>query len=427
MIKKNAVVLLLSLLGLFTEASAQAPTVLSGQSDGGAYFTIVVPDAWNGDLVIWNHGFSLSPIGPVSDLGPLAGLQLSQGYAVAASSYQQRGWALFKTKNDLQNLVGAFKANFGKPNNVIVTGASLGGIVTVAAVEKANLGNVVGALTICGANAGSRNWDAGLDLRLIYDAVCDDVPGASIPGGAKGLPANSDFTDVDLALAVNACTGILAPAPFRTPAQTANLEKILGVSQLPENFLLTTMGFATFGMADLVHDQGKLRGKIGTGNAEVDYGDAMINATIERVSPRKGPAKRLARNYTPNGDVDGTRHIALHTDKDGLVIVENQGEYASVAPASKLTVAVAVEAVPTHCGHNSAEVAAGWESLRGWLAGGPQPSAETIQGTCEFVEASGLAAGPCRFDPTFDIPDIDGRIRPRSDDDDDSDSDSDSD
>lgn len=424
MIKKNAIVLLLSLLGLLTTASAHAQTVLSGQSDGGAYFTIVVPDAWNGDLVIWNHGFSLSPIGPVSDLGPLAEVQLAQGYAVAASSYQQRGWALFKTKNDLQNLVGAFKANFGKPNNVILTGASLGGIVTVAAVEKANLGNVAGAFTFCGANAGSRNWDAALDLRLVYDTVCGDVPGASIPGGALGLPADSTLTALDVALAVDACTGTLPFTPPPTPEQATRLQKIVDISQIPANFVQTNMWYVTFGMGDLVHDQGKLRGKIGTGNAKVDYGDVEINENIERVSPRKGPAKRLARNYTPNGDVDGTRHIAMHTDKDGLVIVENQGEYASVAPASKFTVAVAVEAVPTHCGHTPAEVVAGWESLRGWLAGAPQPSAASIQGTCQAVEASGLAPGPCRFDPTFVIPDIDGRIRPRSDNDGDSDSDS---
>jgi len=63
---------------------ARADTVLEGNSNGGAFFEFVLPDAWNGDLVIYNHGFSLAPIGPVADLGPLAGLQLAQGYAVAA-------------------------------------------------------------------------------------------------------------------------------------------------------------------------------------------------------------------------------------------------------------------------------------------------------------------------------------------------------
>jgi hypothetical protein len=70
-----------------------AVTELSGFS-AGAFFRILVPDGidppvpWNGDLVIWNHGFSFTPIGPVTDMGPLADLQIAQGYAVAASSYQ---------------------------------------------------------------------------------------------------------------------------------------------------------------------------------------------------------------------------------------------------------------------------------------------------------------------------------------------------
>lgn len=411
---RNIALLLLSLSGFLFTTNANAQTVLDGQSDGGAYFRIVVPDVWNGDLVIWNHGFSLGAIGPVTDLGPLAELQLAEGYAVAASSYQQRGWAVFKTKNDLQNLVGAFKANFGKPDKVLLTGASLGGIVTVAGVEKAHLGNVAGAFTFCGANAGSRNWDAALDLRLVYDAVCDDVPGASIPGGAQGLPADSTLTSEEMALAVNACTGILTPPQFTTPQQSANLAKILEVSQIPENFLLTTMGYVTFAMADLVHDNRKLNGKVGTNNIDIDYGDDEINDTIARVSAHKGAAKRLAKNYTPNGDVDSTKHVALHTDKDGLVIVENESEYASVAPAAKYTVAVAIEGIPSHCGHTPAEVVAGWEVLRGWVAGAPQPSAADIHGLCQIVAATNpLFPGPCRFDPSFVIPDMDGRIRPR--------------
>ena len=88
-------------------------------------------------------------------------------------------------------------------------------------------------------------------------------------------------------------------------------------------------------------------------------------------------------------------HVALHTDKDGLVIVENQSEYASVAPADKFTVAVAIEDVPTHCqSHSFAEIIASWESMRVWAAGGPQPTAASIQATCGFIEATNPADSP---------------------------------
>lgn len=392
-------------------AAGHADTVLSGETEG-AFYRIHVPTAWNGDLVIWNHGFSLSPIGPVSDLGPLAPVQLAEGYAVAASSYQQSGWAVFKTKNDLQNLVGVFKDNFGTPGQVFLYGASLGGIVTAAAIEEANLGNVVGAYSFCGAVAGSRNWDAALDLRLAYDAVCDAVPGASIPGGAEGLPAGSTRTVTDNALAANACFGFLLPPPARTLDQQARLDLFLSVTQIPESFIFTDIAFyVTFGMSDLVHSPTKLAGHVGSGNMGVTYSDPGVDALIQRVAPHPGKSRQLARHYTPTGNVGDTKIVSLHTDKDGLVIVENESEYASVVPASSLTTAIVVEAAPTHCGFTGAEVVSGWEALRAWVAGFPQPTAATIQGTC--LALAPTFGGPCRIDPAFVVPDMDGRVPPR--------------
>ena len=413
----NSVSLFLAALVALSASSAHALTEMTGNTDGGAFFRIVVPDAWNGDLAIWNHGFSLSPIGPVSDLGPLVDVQLAEGYAVAASSYQQIGWAVFKTKNDVQNLVNVFTTNFGAPNNVLLTGASLGGIVTTTIIEKAHIGNLTGAFTFCGAHAGSRNWDASLDIRLIYDAICSDVPGGSIPGGPTGLPAPGfpgfAFSQTDLAIAANTCTGILTPPIFRTGSQEVRLARFVAATQLPENFLLTDMGFATFGHSNLIFEPAKLAGKQGMGNDGVVYPPA-VPANIQRVAAHPGGANRLSRNYTPTGDVGSVVHVALHTDKDGLVIVENESEYASVAPASNFTVAVAIEAVPTHCMNTPAEIVASWESLRGWAAGGQQPTAASIQGFCQFIDATNpLFPGPCRIDPDFVIPDMDGRVPPR--------------
>ncbi|HET8647132.1 MAG TPA: hypothetical protein VFO85_16665, partial [Vicinamibacteria bacterium] len=299
----------------------------------------------------------------------------------------------------------------GTPAEVIVTGASLGGIVTAAALEQAQLGNVTGALTLCGALAGSRNWDGALDARLIYDALCSAVPGAFIPGGAYGLPFGSTMTQTQMALAVHACFGILVPPAQRTPPQIQRLNDFMRVTQIPENFVLTDMGFATFGLADLVADPAKLKGRIGTGNADVVYGDAVIDSQIARVSPHPGAATRLQENYTPTGEVGAARIVSLHTDKDGLVVVENESEYASVVPPASLTTAVVVEATPSHCAFSSAETVASWQSLRSWIASGVQPTAASIQGLCQVLAPT--VGGPCRINPAFVIPDLDSRIRPR--------------
>ena len=46
-----------------------------------------------------------------------------------------------------------------------------------------------------------------------------------------------------------------------------------------------------------------------------------------------------------------------------------------------------------------------------WLDGAPQPDADDLQRNCRAVDT--LFPGPCRFDPDYEIADMDGRIRPR--------------
>jgi hypothetical protein len=409
---------ILTLAAGLAGSAVQAQTVVQGQTDSGAYHTFMVPDGWQPQdgLVIWNHGFSLNPVGPVSDLGPLVALQLSEGYAVAASSYSQSGWALFQATDDLDQMYEDFVSHFGAPLHTWVTGASLGGLVTIQAIETASLGNVVGAMPICAPAAGSRVWNAGLDLRLLYDAVCGEVPGAAIPGGAMGLgfPPDPSFDSTAMATAVHACTGILAPPEARTPEQEDRLNTLLDIGEIPENFLLTDMGYVTFGLADLSYAPDKLAGAHALGNSDVDYGAAAINASIERVEADQAAAQHLLDNYTPTGQVGNTKIVSIHTSGDGLVFVENMDEYAQIVPPHNLTVGIVNEATPSHCGFTAAETAATWESLRGWVAGLPQPDAATLQATCQGIEGGGLAAGPCRIDPTYINRDLDIRVRPRA-------------
>jgi hypothetical protein len=389
-----------------------ADTTITGEKKG-AFFTITVPDLWNGDLVISNHGHDFDAPGPNPGLGGLASLWLSEGFAVAASSYSQCCWALFNTKQDIERMVDVFIAEFGNPTRVFVSGGSLGGIVTAQIVEK--LGeelNIVGAYPVCGALAGSRNLDAASDLRLTYDVICGGV--APIPGGATGLPApghpDSPFSIFDTLLATNACMGV--PFGGGLSGAAARLAHYVSATQLPVPFVAGDMVFGTHSVSNLVFEAGKLNGENGLSNIGVTYPDPAVDAAIERVAPVKKARKRFQRNFTPKGDVGSTKIVSIHTDGDGLVIVENQNEYQSVVPASNLTVAIVDEAGNSHCGFTEAEIVSGWESLRAWVDGAPQPSATDIQNTCLVLEGLG-ALGPCRFDPSFVIPDMDTRVPPR--------------
>jgi hypothetical protein len=344
---------------------------------------------------------------------PYGAFWLSEGYAVAASSYSQCCWALFNTQQDIERMVTVFVDNFGPPNQVFVSGASEGGIVTAQIVEK--LGeelNIVGAYPVCGAMAGSRTWDGALDIRLTYDVICGGV--APILGGATGLPApghpDIPVTDFDVLLATNACMGV--PFGGGLPGAAARLAQFTAATTLPGSFVAPDMVYATLGMSNLIFEEGKLDGGRGVTNIGVTYNDEDIDAAIERVEADKQARKRFQRNFTPKGDVGDTKILSIHTDGDGLMVVEQQQVYQDTVPASNLTLAIVNEAVNTHCVFNEAELVAGWESLRAWVGGAPQPSAASIQGTCLFLEGMG-AAGPCRFDPGYVLNNLDTRIPPR--------------
>lgn len=391
---------------------AVAQQEVTGTTAGGARYRIAVPAVWNGSLVVWSHGLTMEAPGEPPDLGPLAQIQMAEGFAVAATSFRQVGWALFKTVPDTRALVAAFEARFGRPDRVLLHGASLGGLVSAQLLEKGGLGNVPGALLWCAPVAGSRNWDGALDLRLAYDAVCDGVAGAAIPGGAEGLPAGSILSDEEITAAVEACTGVGSARQRRTAEQRRRLRTLLDVAGIHESFLQTDMWYVTRVMADLVHDRRKLRDRVGVGNAGVVYRDPDVDAAIARVVPRAGAARRLTRSYTPSGRIGDASVLALHTDKDDLVVVENLSAYAARVPAGQLVAAVAVEDEPSHCGLSVPEALASWEAFVDWVDGGPAPTPASLQELCGRLALLGLGQG-CRIDPQFTIGDLGDRIAPR--------------
>ena len=403
-------ILVLAAFGLVVPAFAD--TTITGEKKG-AFFTITVPDAWNGDLVISNHGFDFDAPEPNPGLGGLAPLWLSEGFAVAASSYSQCCWALFNSKKDIERMVDVFVGEFGSPDRVFVAGGSLGGIITAQIVEKlGNDLNIVGAYPVCGALAGSRSWDGAIDLRLTYDVICGGI--APIPGGATGLPApghpTSPFSILATLLSTNACMGV--PFGGGQPGAAARLAQFTSATTLPVSFVAGDMVFGTHGVSNLIFEAGKLDGEQGLTNVGVVYSDPVIDASIERVVPDRRARKRLQRNFTPKGDVGATKIVSIHTDGDGLVIVEQEQPYRDSVPAANLTLAIVNEAGNTHCGFSDAEATAGWESLRAWVDGAPQPSATDIQNTCLFLQGQGVG-GPCRFDPSFVLQDLDTRVPPR--------------
>lgn len=402
---------LLCLLSGLAVPSLAAQQTLNGQSPGGAWWTIQTPPGWRpGDgLVLINHGYDAEPIDTTPSLGPAAlrDRLLAQGLALAASSYRLRGWALFATAADHRELLRDFRTRLGEPGPVWVVGGSMGGLVALQQAEQADLG-VVGAYAICAPLAGSTVWDLAADIRLVYDALCDEVSGGSLPRGPEPYPwllppGAVSGSSVPLGLSaemvfnLSRCFGINVPPWAESSGMRERLQRFTAATGVGREFLLENLYYATFALSDLVHDPAKLGRRAALDNRFVDYGDAGINARIRRIGSEPVERYALKRAYTPGLGLGSVKVLTTHTRGDGLVVPGHARALEGRVPAESWARAMVVEAEGSHCGYSDPELLAGWDALHGWTRGSaPKPDAGALQVRCEGLRAGGLA-GDCRY------------------------------
>lgn len=418
-------------LALVAAHAVAATRVYTGVAPSGAWYKIEVPDGWRaGDaLVLYQHGFDLKPAGNPPGLGPLRQLMLAEGYAVAATSYSQRGWALFTAVADNRELLDLFAAQVGAPGQIVPFGGSMGGLVALRLAETRDLPPMRGAYALCPAAAGARLWDAAIDLRLAWDVVCEGA--GDLPGGDEPLPWAMDLALIpddlgDLAddagvaralVALNRCTGVNLPSYLRNDAMQRRLDRLMAFTHITdEHFFVTNVGYSSFVLGDIVRAPDKLGARNPFTTAGVDYGsDADVGARILRIVADPAAAARLRASSDFRGAVGSVKVLSMHTRRDQLVIPGNQDFVHALIPPAQRVSAIVDEDAPTHCGFSEGEGVAGWEALRAWMGGAAQPAVADLQRRCGDYVARGLVDGPCRFDPDAEVAPFDSIVRPRPD------------
>jgi len=405
------------------------PTCYTGQDDNGAYFLIAIPEHYNQKLVLWNHGYSLSPPGPlrqVADLGfPV--VLLPEGFAVAASSYRPDavglgGWAVADGAVDTENLRLRFNDMFGRPTATYVVGASEGGIITATVAELFGVAedgslNYDGSLPMCGPVAGGRrNFYGAFDLRVIYQYYCQNIPYPNEPqyplylGLAPGDPITLD----EMTRRVNECTGVLLPPDQRTKTQAQNLATLLAVTHIPEGFLVTDMSYATFGMAELI--QVRAGGHHPLTNVGVFYtgspDDEALNAGVYRDGSDPEGLAYIITAYDPTGDVQMPT-VTIHTIGDGLVIVENENAYRETLEAAGTDGNLFQTYVNAtgHCQFSFAEFDGVFHALLSWVEQGTQPTRQGVADLCEYFRT--IVGGTCNFNQDFEPDEFETRVLSR--------------
>jgi len=132
-----------------------------GKYDGGIY-RVEIPEKWNGEFVLYAHGFVSNAGQNGSNLrvgnDPIREHLIQNGFAWAASSYRCNGYVPGQGVVDTIALTDIFtKANNGRaPQRTYLTGSSMGGHVTLLGMQEFPT-SFAGGLAMC--PAGSELFD----------------------------------------------------------------------------------------------------------------------------------------------------------------------------------------------------------------------------------------------------------------------------
>ncbi|MEU8821935.1 hypothetical protein [Actinoplanes sp. NPDC048796] len=214
--------------GLAAPASAVAPAVthVEGTLPSGAAYVFDVPEAWNGTVLLYSHGYTPKGAPNPAQNAPSTGVRdtlLDRGYALIGSSYADTGWVLEQALPDQVATLDVFGARFGKARRSLAWGTSLGGMITTGLLERYPA-RFVGGLAMCGLEQGGvANWNNTLDPLFALRTLL--LPGSDLP-----LVRLTDQTTASASIA--ALNAALATAQ-ETPAGRARTALAAALHNIP--------------------------------------------------------------------------------------------------------------------------------------------------------------------------------------------------
>jgi pimeloyl-ACP methyl ester carboxylesterase len=189
-------VVAISLVGIPAAVMAGLPVEGPAEETGvldGARFYIVIPEDWNGGLVMYMHGYLPPEIEHPpfpgeegAGGGGIRGIQLPEvavelGYAVARSAYSRQGFAMEEGVTETDALREYFQEKYGATYPTIIAGGHNGGLMTYDAIERF-ADHYDGALAIGGIGAPKLEWlkERAFDMRVLFDHLYPKTPGSVV-------------------------------------------------------------------------------------------------------------------------------------------------------------------------------------------------------------------------------------------------------
>jgi pimeloyl-ACP methyl ester carboxylesterase len=402
-----------------------ATRCLTGQDSAGAFYWIAVPAVWNQVLVMHAHG------GPelgepraqrsADDLTRWA-ITVKAGYAWAGSTFRQGGVEVRAAAEDTERLRQLFVEHIAKPKLTLLHGQSWGaGVAAKGAEMYATSVNgsspYDGVLLTSGVlGGGTRSYEFRLDLRVVYQALCNNHPLPSEPPYPlwQGLPPGSKLTRAELAQRVNDCTGLNLKADQRSVDQQRKLTSILNVVRIPERSLMGHLNWGTWHFADVVFK--RLNGGNPWGNVGAVYSgsddDAALNRTVARYRADPDAVARFASDTDLTGRIT-VPVLTAHAVNDPVAFVELESAFFDTMQRAGNTKNL-LQVFTTESEHSywsDPEYPALFAALQAWVEMGAKPPGQSISEACKRLEAT--HSGGCHFDVNYQAPPLSSRVTGR--------------
>jgi len=347
----------------------EGQTPVAGCSDGvlehGALYRICFPDNWNGDLVLYAHGYvePTSPLALPDD--QVNGQSISVtvnglGYAYATTSYRANGLVVPEATEDLLELETTARRLYRPdPSRTVILGVSEGGLVATLAAER-HPQSFEGALAACGPlGSFRRQLDYFDDFRVVFDYL---FPGV-IPGSAVDIPATvvEHWDDI--------YTPAVVAALAIHPSAARELVRITGAAVASDDVpsvASTAIAVLWYNVIGSANAQARLGGQPFDNSTRVYSGssdDVALNAGVARFTADPSTVAEIAQ-FETTGNLT-VPLVTLHTTGDPVVPFEQEALYADKVAQVGATARLSQSGISRygHCAFQGSELLAAFSTL----------------------------------------------------------------
>ena len=333
-----------------------------GALPGGALYRVCFPGDWNGDLVVYAHGY-VRPDLPLAipddavEGVPISTVVNALGYAFATTSYRANGLVADVAVEDLVELDETVRARYRPdPSRTFIVGFSEGGLVAALTLER-EPAPYAGALAACGPIGDfAFQIDYFGDFRVAFDYFFPRV----LPGSAVEPPASlqEDWESVYVPAVLSALDA--------DPGAAAELLAVTGAPADPGTTGATVIDLLWYNVFSTTDARDRLGGQPYDNTTRVYQGsadDAALNAGIARHAA-DAPARVAIDRFQTAGTLTAPV-VTLHTTGDPIVPVAHEGFYATTVAAAGAAALLQQDTFARygHCAFEQAEVLSAFNRL----------------------------------------------------------------